>query len=105
MANDKQYVQYMDIPKGGGGTERIWLKDADARASIETYKNTAGTTNKTGSKMFIVGALEQSANPQTYSNSNCYIGTDNCLYSNGTKVVAQAIASTSVCVDIISELT
>lgn len=75
------------------------LKGANA------YKNTAGTTNKTGSKMFIVGATEQSANPQTYSNSNCYIGTDNCLYSNGTKVVAQAIATTTVCADIISELT
>lgn len=50
-------------------------------------KNTAGTTNKTGTKMFLVGATEQSANPQTYSNSNCYIGTDNCLYSDGTKVL------------------
>lgn len=35
-------------------------------------KNTAGSTNNTG-KLFLVGALEQSANPQTYSNSNCYI--------------------------------
>ena len=31
-------------------------------------KNTAGSTNNTG-KLFLVGALEQSANPQTYSNS------------------------------------
>lgn len=50
-------------------------------------KNTAGTTNKTATKMFLVGATEQAANPQTYSNINVYIGTDNCLYSNGTKVL------------------
>ena len=50
-------------------------------------KNTAGTTNKTGTKMFLVAATEQSANPTTYSNSNCYIGTDNCLYSGGSKVL------------------
>lgn len=31
-------------------------------------KNTAGSTNNTG-KLYLVGALEQSANPQTYSNS------------------------------------
>ena len=50
-------------------------------------KNTAGTTNKTGTKMFLAAATEQGANPQTYSNSNCYIGTDDCLYSGGTKVL------------------
>ena len=60
-------------------------------------KNTAGTTNKTGTKMFLVGATEQSANPTTYSNSNCYIGTDNCLYSGGTKVLtAHQTAVTSL---------
>lgn len=50
-------------------------------------KNTAGTTNKTGTKLFLAGATGQSANPQTYSNSNVYIGTDNALYSNGKQVV------------------
>lgn len=53
-------------------------------------KNTAGTTNKIGTKMFLVAATEQSANPATYSNSNCYIGTDNCLYSGGVKVLTTA---------------
>ena len=52
-------------------------------------KNTAGTTNNAGTKLFLAGATEQSANPQTYSNVNVYIGTDNCLYSNGKKVVTQ----------------
>lgn len=34
-------------------------------------KNTAGSTNST-SKLFLVGAGSQAANPQTYSNSNVY---------------------------------
>lgn len=50
-------------------------------------KNTTGTSNKTGTKMYLAAATEQSANPVTYSNSNCYIGTDNCLYSGGSKVL------------------
>ena len=50
-------------------------------------KNTAGSTNKASTKMFLVAAASQADNPQTYSNSNCYIGTDNCLYSGGTKVL------------------
>ena len=59
-----------------------WADDANTDT-----KNTAGTTNKTATKMYLVGATEQSANPQTYSNSNTYIDTDNCLYSNGAKVL------------------
>jgi hypothetical protein len=39
--------------------------------------------------MYLVGATEQSANPQTYSNGNVYIGTDNELYSNN-KLVGHA---------------
>jgi hypothetical protein len=50
-------------------------------------KNTAGSTNKTSTKMFLIGATSQATNPQTYSNANVYIGTDNCLYSNGNKVL------------------
>ena len=49
-------------------------------------KNTAGTTEKLDTKLFLVGATSQGANPQTYSNTNVYIGSNNCLYSNGTKV-------------------
>ena len=66
-----------------GGTDITVTMPADSGNT----KNTVGTTNKTGTKMFLVGGTEQSANPQTYSNSNCYIGTDNCLYSGGTKVL------------------
>lgn len=48
-------------------------------------KNTAGSTD-TSSKIFLIGATSQAANPQTYSHDTCYVGTDGCLYSNGTKV-------------------
>lgn len=53
-------------------------------ASADT-KNTAGSTNDT-SKLFIVGAKSQAANPQTYSRSTAYVGTDGHLYSNSKKV-------------------
>ena len=48
-------------------------------------KNTAGATD-TSSKIFLVGATSQGANPQTYSHDTAYVGTDGCLYSNKTKV-------------------
>lgn len=48
-------------------------------------KNTAGSTD-TSSKIFLVGATSQAANPQTYSHDTAYVGSDGCLYSNNTKV-------------------
>ena len=48
-------------------------------------KNTAGSTD-TSSKIFLVGATSQAANPQTYSHNTAYVGTDGCLYSNNMKV-------------------
>ena len=49
-------------------------------------KNTAGSTD-TSSKIFLIGATSQAANPQTYSQDTAYVGTDGCLYSGGTKVL------------------
>lgn len=57
-------------------------------------KNTAGSTNDT-SKLYIVGAKSQAANPQTYSRSTAYIGTDGHLYSNGSKVLNNAQLGTA----------
>lgn len=51
-------------------------------------KNTAGTTNTT-SKIYLAGATSQAANPQTYSNVNCY-ASGGKLYSNGTEVLTLA---------------
>ena len=36
--------------------------------------------------MFLVGATSQTNGITSYSNSKCYIGTDNALYSEGKKV-------------------
>ena len=75
--------------KGSGAT--TVTKTADNEITVSSTdndtKNTAGTTASTGTKLFLVGAASQAANPQTYSNANCYVGTDNCLYSGGTKVL------------------
>lgn len=60
------------------GTVSISATDTDT-------KNTAGSTN-TSSKIFLIGATSQAANPQTYSRDTAYVGTDGCLYSNNTKV-------------------
>lgn len=49
-------------------------------------KNTAGSTN-TSSKIFLIGATSQAANPQTYSHDTAYVGTDGYLYSGGAKVL------------------
>ena len=51
-------------------------------------KNTAGSTNS-ASKLFLIGATEQSANPQTYSNSKVY-ATDGALVSTSVEAVHKA---------------
>lgn len=57
------------------------VPDADTR-------NTAGATNKASTKLFLIGAEGQTANPVTNSNANVYIGTNNKLYSQGKEVFA-----------------
>lgn len=51
--------------------------------------NTAGATNLIDKKLFLIGAESQTTSPQTYSNRYVYIGTDNCLYSLGKKVLTE----------------
>ena len=55
-------------------------------------KNTAGATD-TSNKIFLIGAVSQAANPQTYSHDTVYVGTDGCLYSNGHRVIDIQVAS------------
>lgn len=70
--------------------------DADGNTIPTTYatKTEATTASKktssadSTSKLFLIGATSQSSDASTtYSNSKCYVGTDNCLYSNNTKVL------------------
>ena len=70
--------------------------DGDGNTIPTTYatKTEAATASKktssanSANKLFLIGATSQSADASTpYSNSKCYVGTDNCLYSDNTKVL------------------
>lgn len=54
-------------------------------ASTDT-KNTAGATDSS-SKLYLIGATSQAANPQTYSHDTAYVDTNGHLYSNSKQVV------------------
>lgn len=49
-------------------------------------KNTAGSIDSS-SKLFLIGATAQDANPQTFSQDTAYVGTDGHLYSNSKQAV------------------
>lgn len=63
-------------------------------------KNTAGSTD-TSSKIYLVGATSQAANPQTYSHDTVFVDTAGCINSvtpavnnDSTKVVTTAYINT-----------
>ena len=66
-------------------------------------KNTAGSTNSS-SKLFLIGATSQDANPQTYSNSAIY-ATNGVLSTTKTQVGGTAVTmeynSSDECLDFI----
>ena len=69
----------------GSDTGTPYWKTADYDSDTKTR-----SSNKTGSKMYLIGATSQSTSGQTtYSNSGCYIGTDNLLYSGSKKVATE----------------
>ena len=77
--NKKTYQRFCT-----NGTWDSWTELKYTDTNTDT-KNTAGSTN-TSSKIFLIGATSQAANPQTYSHDTAYVGTDGCLYSNSKKV-------------------
>lgn len=94
------YGQSANASPSHGGTFTVPYVTVDAKGRVTGIKNititlpadnntdtknTAGSTN-TSSKIFLIGATSQGANPQTYSHDTVYIGTDGCLYSDGKKV-------------------
>lgn len=77
------------VPAPAKGDQAKFLR-ADGKWIVPTdtntdTKNTAGATNST-SKLFLVGANSQGANPQTYSNSSVYASAGR-VYSNGRMVL------------------
>lgn len=71
-----------------GGTSVIFKTPADADT-----KNTAGSTD-TSSKIFLIGATSQAANPQTYSDDQVYV-TSGTLQANVVSATAGVNANTA----------
>lgn len=87
----------LDIKQGSN----ITLTAASGQLTITGVgdtKNTAGSTDSS-SKLFLIGATSQAANPQTYSQDTAYVGTDGHVYSNGKKVFTADDAYTKAEVD------
>jgi hypothetical protein len=68
------------------------------------------SSSKANTELKLIGAIDVSTDGvETFTNPNCYIGTDNCLYSNGKKVateewVESAIKDKITSVSIYSEV-
>lgn len=93
---------YSSLAAASGGTAVSLVTTGEKytwnnKASTDT-KNTAGSTD-TSSKIFLIGATSQAANPQTYSHDTAYVGTDGKLYS-GSKVVLTGGSNASSTVSI-----
>lgn len=66
-------------------------------------KNTAGSTD-TSSKIFLVGATSQAANPQTYSHGEVYVDTSHYVNATGFTINSAASLqynSTNKCIDFV----
>lgn len=82
----------------------VYTVDSNGTAywKIADYDSDTKTrsSNKASTKMYIIGATSQSTSGQTtYSNSNCYIGTDNKLYSGGKVVIASGDTASKATAD------
>ena len=77
---------YIEVGTTSGGFSTITKDKIDTWDSYTDTKNTTGSKN-TSSKIFLVGATSQAANPVTYSHDTAYVGTDGHLYSNSRQVV------------------
>ena len=74
------------VPAPASGVTGSYLRSDGAWATPTNTKNTAGAGAENGTKLYLVGASAQTDGIKTSSYSGVYIGTDNCLYSNNTKV-------------------
>jgi len=84
---------YIKGKLGIASSGSTFLKKDGTWATPSDTKNTAGSTNST-SKLFLIGATGQSANPQTYSNSGVY-ATNGDLVLSGSVTIGGNTANTS----------
>ena len=93
------------IPSGGSSGQFLkWSSSGVATwAADNDTKNTAGSTD-TSSKIFLVGATSQAANPQTYSDNEVYV-TSGVLTTKSVQVGGTACTlqynATNKCVDFV----
>ena len=73
------------VPAPAVGKQSSYLRGDGTWATPTNTKNTTGSTDSS-SKLFLIGATTQAANPQTYSHDTAYVGTDGYLYSNSEKI-------------------
>lgn len=84
----------------GSGATSVTGASGKITVSSTDTKNTAGSTD-TSSKIFLVGATSQAANPQTYSDNQVY-ATDGQLNGNSVRVaevVSLVYDSTNKCLN------
>ena len=81
-----------------GSSTTTYLRNDGEWATPPDTKNTAGSTD-TSSKIFLIGATSQAANPQTYSDDQCYVKSGalqvNLLYSTTTICANTANSNTA----------
>ena len=86
-----------------GSTTTTYLNNAGSWATPPDTKNTAGSTD-TSSKIFLIGATSQAANPQTYSDNEVY-ATNGVLTTKSVQVGGTAATiqfnSTNKCIDFV----
>ena len=70
----------------GKNTTAYYLNGSGTWTTPTDTKNTAGSTDSS-SKLFLIGATAQAANPQTYSHDTAYVGTNGHLYSGSKEVL------------------
>ncbi len=74
-------------------------KSVPSDAVFTDTKNTAGATNNTDDKLYLIGATSQGVNPQTYSCSNVYISTGGYINA-GSLTLSEIISGTTATVNI-----
>ena len=102
---DATYLYYARNTAGSSSKYYIRITKSSGAYTYSTYswsdtKNTAGSTD-TSSKIFLVGATSQAANPQTYSDNQVY-ATDGQLDANKVRIaeaVTMVYDSTNKCIN------